>query len=45
MAEYRRHEPEQTLLYKVVAAELGDEPAPDVSVLLRKSIQLLGRAR
>jgi hypothetical protein len=22
MAEYRRHEPEQTLLYKVVAAEL-----------------------
>jgi|tagenome__1003787_1003787.scaffolds.fasta_scaffold20942577_2 Holliday junction DNA helicase RuvA len=30
---------------EVVAAELGDEPAPDVSVLLRKSIQLLGRAR
>lgn len=27
----------------VVAAELGDEPSPDVSALLRKSIQLLGR--
>jgi holliday junction DNA helicase RuvA len=30
---------------EVVAGDVGEEPQPDVSALLRKSIQLLGRTR